>query len=159
MRKLFIGLHARTICHATEDLAKVKKAMTNVLGDFELIISETVGHHGNLITVIESTVDEMDGIAGFFAKVEALDLSVIEDTMATRVDDGCNLFLKIDKQEAFLGKVKLGHGDDVISLRIRVAAFPATCEVAQKNIREYLAMERARRDGPATNPGIGHADD
>lgn len=159
MKKLFIGLYARTFCHMTEDLAKVKEAMTNVLGDFELRISKTVGHHGNPITVIESTVDEINGISGFFAKVDDHDLSLVEDTLATRVDDGCNLFLKIDKQEAFLGKVKLGHGDDVISLRIRVAAFPATCEVAQNNIREYLAMERARRAGSATDPGTSHADD
>jgi RNA binding exosome subunit len=159
VKKLFIGLYARTFCHTTEDLAKVKEAMTNVLGDFELRISKTEGHHGNPITVIESTVDKMNGISGFFAKVDDHDLSLIEDTLATRVDDGCNLFLKIDKQEAFLGKVKLGHEDDFISLRIRVAAFPATCEVAQNNIREYLAVERARRGGSATISGISHADD
>jgi RNA binding exosome subunit len=159
VKKLFIGLYARTLCHTTEDLAKVKEAVTNVLGDTELRISKTVGHHGNPITVIESAVDEMNRISGFFAKVDDHDISVIEDTLATRVDDGCNLFLKIDKQEAFLGKVRLGHGDDVISLRIRMAAFPATCEVAQNNIREYLAVERARRGGTATTSSTGHADD
>jgi RNA binding exosome subunit len=159
VKKLFIGLHARTFCHTTEDLVKVKKAMTNVLGDSELRISKTLGLHGNPITVIESTVDKMDGISGFFAKVDDHDLSAIEDTLATRVDDGCNLFIKIDKQEAFLGRVKLGHGDDVISLRIRVAAFPATCEVAQNAIGEYLAVERARRAALATKSGTSHADD
>jgi hypothetical protein len=101
----------------------------------------------------------MSGISEFFAKVDDHDLSLIEDTLATRVDDGCNLFLKIDKQEAFLGKVKLGQQEDVIALRIRVAAFPARCEVAQSNIREYLAVERARRGGSAANSGINHADD
>ncbi len=159
MKRLFVGLYARTFCHTTENLAKVKQALTNVVGDSELRVTKTFGHHGNPITIIESTIKEMSDITRFFAKVDDNDLSVIEDTLATRVDDGCNLFLKIDKQEAFLGKVKLGHEDDVISLRIRVAAFPATCEVAQSNIREYLAVERARRGGSATISGISHADD
>ncbi len=159
MKKLFIGLHARTICHATEDLVKVEKAMTNVIGDFDLKISRTEGHHGNPIAVVESVVDEMNGILEFFAKVNDHDLSEVEDTLATRIDDGCNLFLKIDKQEAYLGNVKLGRGDDIISLRIRVAAFPATCEVAQDRIREFLVMERARRAGSVAKSSAGHADD
>jgi RNA binding exosome subunit len=159
VKKLFVGLHARTFCHTTEDLVKVKQAVANVVGDAELRISKTVGHHGNPITIIESTVDETSGISEFFAKIDDHDLSVIEETLPSRVDDGCNIFLKIDKQEAFLGRVRIGHGDDVISLRIRVAAFPATCAVAQNNIREFLTGERARRDSPKTIPVTSHSDD
>lgn len=159
MKKLFIGIHARTLCHTTEDLSKVKEAMTNVLGDSELRITKTEGHHGNPITILESAVNEMKRISEFFTKIDDHDLSVIEDTLETRVDDGCNLFLKIDKQEAFLGKVTLCHGDDAISLRIRVAAYPATCEIAQDNIREFLAVERARRNTSGSSSEAGHDDD
>jgi RNA binding exosome subunit len=103
------------------------------------------------LTIIESTVEEMNGIAKFFAKVDDHDLSMIKDTLASRVDDGCNLFLKIDKQEAYLGHVRLGHGEDVVSLRIRVAAFPARCDIAQNEIREYLDGELARRGAPTAS--------
>jgi RNA binding exosome subunit len=145
----FRGLHARAFVHATEDLDKVKMAMANVVGPVELTTLVTEGVHGNPLTVLEANVSGPDDVPRFFSKLDREDLHTILRTLDKRVDEGCNLFVKIDKQSAFLGQVRLDRGDDVISVRIRVAAFPARCELAQKVVSEIVEQELAGRDKQA----------
>lgn len=126
------------LCHATEDLEKVVQALRNTIGDAEIQIARTEGHHGNPITIAEANVESAEGISSFFEKLPIDDLKLILDTLPTRVDEGCNLFLKIDKQAAYEERVRMRHDDDVISIRIKVIAFPAKSEKAQDKTRAYL---------------------
>jgi len=131
-------LHARTICHATEDLERVKQALRNVVGEEEVRVSRTEGHHGNPIIVLEASVADPKAIDEFFHRVDERTVSSMIETLGCRIDDGCNLFLKIDKQAAFLGTVQMAQNDDVVSVRIKVNAFPARPEVAQGIVKEHL---------------------
>jgi RNA binding exosome subunit len=142
----FRGLHARAFVHATEDLDKVKTAMANVVGPLELTTLVTEGIHGNPLTVLEANVSGPDDVPRFFSKLNREDLETILRTLDKRVDESCNLFVKIDKQSAFLGQVRLDRGNDVISMRIRVAAFPASREVAERVVSEAVEHELAQRD-------------
>lgn len=135
--------------HATEDLDKVTMAMANVVGPQVLTTLVTEGVHGNPLTVLEANVSDPDDVPRFFSKLDREDLQTILRTLDKRMDEGCNLFVKIDKQSAFLGQVRLDRGDDVISVRIRVAAFPASREVAQKVVSEIVEQELACREEQA----------
>jgi RNA binding exosome subunit len=86
--KTFQALHARTLCHATEDIDKVKQAFTSAIGDTDINISKTEGHHGNLIVVIEATLEDDDAIDGFFERFSDSDLDTIVKTLPSRVDGG-----------------------------------------------------------------------
>ena len=141
MKKTFASLHARAFCHATEDLDKVKKAMENALGQTEIKVSKTEGVHGNPIAVLEASVVDSDGIAEFFGKLSEGDLSELLATLGERVDDGCNLFLRIDKQEAYKGLQRLATDGDVISIRLRVRAYPAKREIAYAAAKKYVEEE------------------
>lgn len=145
MKKTFIGIHARALSHATEDLEKVKRAFLNSVGNLGLRISKTEGHHGNPIIVLEGESREGRAISDFFARLDDQDLHTILNTIDARTDDGCNLFLRIDKQDAFDEKVHLTDGEDAISVRIRVGAFPSRCEVAKELVKTYLTEELVRR--------------
>ena len=145
VRKTFIGLHARTYSHATEDLEKVKSAFSNAVGDLELKIAKTVGHHGNPITVIEGETKDAKTISGFFERLSEDDLNSIIRTIDARTDEGCNLFLRIDKQAALNGIVRLTEGEDAVSVRIRVGAFPSRCEVAKDLVKTFVTEELVRR--------------
>lgn len=134
----FSSLHARALSHATEDPKKVERAMLNVFGDIELRTTRTEGHHGNPILVIEAHIADMRTIDGFFRRLTEEDVELLASTLARRIDEGCSLYLKLDKQRAFLGEIRLGSGDDVISVRAKVRAFPARCEVAQVAVLGYL---------------------
>ena len=138
VKQPFAGLYARAFCHATEDLEKVKRALRNTIGDAVIHIARTEGHHGNPITIVESSVESIEEIARFFERLAVDDLRLIQDTLSTRMDEGCNLFLKIDKQAAYEECIRMGRNDDVISIRIKVIAFPAKREVAQDTTRTFV---------------------
>jgi len=143
VKKTFAGLHARTICHATEDLDKVRLAMRNAVGEVEQRISKTEGHHGNPITILEASVDDPKALDEFFLRIGDATVKEMLDSLDNRIDDGCNLFLKLDKQAALLGNLQMARNDDAISIRIKVSAFPARCSIARGMVDEYLRSVRA----------------
>jgi len=145
MKRTFAGLHARAFCHATEDLERVRVAMINALGDVETRISRTEGVHGNPIMVVKTMIGDSGSIMDFMERFGREDLEELLRSLDSRIDDDCNLFIRIDKQEAYQGKVRLARGDDVISVRIRVMAFPARCSVASDVAREFLSNSLAKK--------------
>jgi len=134
----FSALHARTFCHATEDLEKVRTALENTVGQHELRISKIDGHHGNPITILETSLEDMNAIDAFFRKIERADFDKILSSLNSRMDEGCNLFIRIDKQAAFKGDIRLGRNDDVVFIRIHVRSFPAKLEIASPTVRDHL---------------------
>jgi len=149
VERTFSILHARALSHATEDLDKVTAAMKNVLEGADMVVVRTEGHHGNPIAVLECTIESAREIDGFLRKLPDEAIAVLMDTVDKRVDDGCNLFLKLDKQEAYAGRTRLGTGDDVISIRLKVRAFPAKAEVAKEAARRLFRDILASRSGRA----------
>ncbi len=138
MKREISALHARALCHATEDFGKVQEAMRNAFGDCGLQVRETEGHHGNPIIIIECTVQDAGGILGFFSKLSDADLHQLLETLEERVDEDSHLFLKVDKQSAFKGRITLSSGEDVLSVRAKVRSFPARRELAVEAAKEYL---------------------
>ena len=138
MNRSFSSLHARAFSLATEDLDKVKTALLNAVGDREITVSKVEGHHGNPIQILEAVVESEVDIVGFFRRLNHADVEELGRTLDARVDDGCNLFVKIDKQAAFKGVVEMGSGDDIISIRIKVLAFPAKAALARRVLDEFL---------------------
>jgi len=144
VKKPFAVLHARTLCHATEDFERVRSALENAIGKSEINISKTEGHHGNPIVILEAAVEGMDRIDRFFSKLSRTDVGELLSSVSSRIDDSCNLFIRIDKQAALKDEIMLCREGDVISVRIRVRSFPAKREIATLTVREYL---EGRLDG------------
>ena len=143
MKRIFSVLHARTFCHATEDLCRVKTALENAVGKSEIRISRTEGHHGNPIFILETTLEEWDGMDGFFSRLGKEDIEELLSSLSSRIDESCDLFIRLDKQSAFKGETKLGRNDDVISVRIHVRSYPSKREIAASAVREYLVERTA----------------
>jgi RNA binding exosome subunit len=60
-------------------------------------------------------------------------------TLSQRLDDKCVFFLRIDKQAAYLERVKLANGPDVISIRIHIRQYPRCVrEDAEEFLRSRL---------------------
>lgn len=146
VKRAYTKLYARALCHATEDPDKVKRAMANAFGNHaEIKVSETEGVHGNKIIVLETSLESADQIADFIARLDKADLEVVAESAASRIDEHCNLFFRLDKQLAFHEKIKLTAGDDAIAIRLRLKAFPSKTEVAVKVARELVREELNRR--------------
>ncbi len=115
----------RTSAHATEDTDKVQKAIQNTLPP-DLIdtvaFQETnlTGHHGNPITLIQTRIKDKQATQKTFEKLSTslsiMDKELLNNEIRQHLEKG-NLYLRLDKQNAYLNQLKLGQADP-IHLRI-----------------------------------------
>lgn len=115
--------------HATEDEDKVEKAMKNLLPeenrDLWLTRKTLKGYHGDPITIVTGKVRTNKGATGVLQRVvqelSSLDQQRLLDELEERLDDGGNLYIRLDKQNAYLGKVRLLETDPVkMKFRLRL---------------------------------------
>ena len=113
-----------TIAHATEDLERVLAAMKNTIpkdlwGEFENISSmDTLeGHYGNPVTRIVARFrgERAEYIARhIISSFDKADFETLIYTLDRRFDGRGRVFIRISKQDAYLGRIKLMDGDDII---------------------------------------------
>jgi RNA binding exosome subunit len=139
MKRPFSSLHARALCHATEVLDRVKQAVVNAISEVELDTKRTTGHHGNEILVVEAHTTDARAVTHLFENFSPSDRHVLLETLSSRLDGSCNLFLRIDKQSAFGGKVVLATTEDAIAIRLKVNAYPAKQEIAMDEAAGFLS--------------------
>ncbi|RLE51915.1 MAG: exosome protein [Candidatus Methanomethylicota archaeon] len=121
-----IHAYLESFAHATEDIAKVKEALLNLipqpLRDKVQVLEEVVhGHHGNPITILRAMLTEnlaQELVKHLSEKLDDLDKAIIKSQVDRFSNGAGNLYLKISKQQAYLGKVTLTEGDDIIKLRV-----------------------------------------
>ena len=135
----FHYIDLRTFCYATEDEKRVEEALRHFLPEeFEINRVENTGHHGDRIVVLSARVENADGMRVVLGRLAALDsIDRVLEELDDRVDDNCSFFLRLDKQAAFNGLVRLGEG---ITLRAKVEAYPAKHEKAVANAREAIEL-------------------
>jgi len=112
--------------HATEDENKVIEAARHLLPttEVEKIIfkkNSLRGHHGNPITLFESRIKEKEIVGTVVRNLSSclspLDKERLLKEVGLHLENG-NLYLRFDKQAAFLGQLKLGISDP-IRVRLR----------------------------------------
>jgi RNA binding exosome subunit len=111
----------RVFAHATEDLDKVLAAVRNILPQ-EIIdtidFSKTnlAGHHGNPIILFEARITDKNATQKVFEKLASglsmLDKVQLSSEIMQHLDKG-NLFIRINKQSAYLNEFKLATEDPI----------------------------------------------
>jgi len=116
----------RFCAHATEDPDKVMEAVHNVLPsdhieDIAFNRSNLEGHYGNPITFFETRIKDKETIRGLVenlsANLSSLDKDELGREIHRYVEKG-SLYIRLDKQAALQGKIKLVTSDP-IHIRIR----------------------------------------
>ena len=127
----------RAFCYATEDEKRVEQALRTYLPEeFPLEREETEGYHGDRILVLSARVENAADVRHVLSRLRgSADFDRVAAELDDRVTENCELFLSLDKQEAFHGEVTLGEG---ITFRAKVEAYPAKKEIALENVREAL---------------------
>ncbi|MDR2204318.1 MAG: exosome protein [Nitrososphaerota archaeon] len=121
-KKPFIGyIDIRAFAHATEDLEKVLTAIRNLLPND---LAETVqfekgnltGHHGNTIVLFTTQIADKKLLPNILEKIgqnlNALDKEDLNNNLNLRIEK-TNLYLRFDKQAAFMNKIKYTHNDPI----------------------------------------------
>jgi len=134
----FHYLSFRTFCQATEDEEKVVQALKFVSGVDAVERNASEGYHGNKIVVLEGAIRSKKRIDAFFGRLSNSDIAKILETLEQRVDEECALFFRLDKQEAYLGRLILAKSEDVISVRAKVECYPRRRESALEQARRYF---------------------
>jgi len=109
-----------TIIHATEDPGKVAQAIRNLsLREMPMgaALNRAKGHHGNEIVTMIFTIRNAKNVESFLRNIwnglSQLDRTEVFSSLSSRVDHAGTLFLRIDKQEALRGKIRLQDTDPI----------------------------------------------
>ncbi len=124
------NLEIRYLVHATEDPSKVKKAASTLFPDdtpdTQFQEKALKGHFGNTIIMVRMQVEDKKTVQAIIEKL-ATDLSEIDKRTMTEESNLCidddSLYLRLDKQAAFTGTLKLQKADP-ICLRIKFQRAP-----------------------------------
>jgi hypothetical protein len=133
-----LNVHFRVFCHATEDEGKVVQALKFASGAEDVTREVTEGYHGNPIIILEVSIKEKRRSKDFFSKLGEDELRKIVDSLEKRMDDDCNLYLRLDKQEAYLENLVMTTSDDAIAIRAKIESYPKNRESAMKRVTEFL---------------------
>lgn len=132
----------RTQAHTTEDVSRVKQALENVLPpETPIEEEETIGYFNNPIHILSARLEKkaaekyMDFLR---ARLPDQDLRDLIEEIPERVSESCDFYLKLSKQDAYLGDVRTSYAEDVIAMRARIAAYPAKREPCIQAMKEYL---------------------
>jgi RNA binding exosome subunit len=118
-------IELRVFAHATEDVDRVLAAARNLLPSelVDVVSFERTGlggHYGNPIVLFEAKIKDKKVVQAVFEKLcselSVMDRQILSGEIMQHVDRG-NLFLRLDKQSAFLNEFRLGSTDP-IHLRI-----------------------------------------
>ena len=111
----------RVFAHATEDPTKVQTAVRNLLPmelAQTLVFQKTscTGHHGNPIILFTSKLTDKKLLPTALEKIGkglgALDKEELNRDIKLHIEKG-NLYLRFDKQSAFLGALKFSQNDPI----------------------------------------------
>ncbi len=111
----------RVFAHATEDPDKVQTAVRNLLPTelAETLVFEktsTTGHHGNPIILFTSKLTNKKLLPTALEKIGkelgVLDKAELDRDIKLHLEKG-NLYLRFDKQSAFLGTLKFSQNDPI----------------------------------------------
>lgn len=106
--------------HATEDLQKVENAVRNILPE-ELtaeVFNKTacVGHYGNPIVLLETKITDRPVLPSIIEKIASALSPLDKDQLSQEIKmhvEKHTLYLRFDKQNAFLGELKLTSNDPI----------------------------------------------
>lgn len=129
MMPLVENLELEAFVHATEDPSRVRKALKNILPKEEraqIRISEIAltGHYGNPIIIMRIVLKESlaaERVLRHIAlRLREEDKHRIDRTLDLRVDENGNMYMRISKQGAYLGKMMLSNSGDVIRIKAKL---------------------------------------
>lgn len=137
-------IKARAFSRATELPERVESAILNLIpeefrNDVKLNTSDVEGHSGDDRQIVVAQLKNKIGCEAtldhIFSSFDDRDRRRVRNSLLRRLNMNCLFFLRIDKQAAFLGKIALADGPDVISVRIDIKQYP---KCRQKDAKTML---------------------
>ncbi|MEM2897405.1 MAG: RNA-binding domain-containing protein [Candidatus Bathyarchaeia archaeon] len=135
-----LSIEISTIIHATEDVGKVIKALENIFPkNFKEKLSYSKqrlnGHYSNVITMVKTKIKRRNSVEAFIKnlseKISEEDKMTLLSEFEKHIDNKGNLYIRVDKQEAFLGRIALKQADP-IRIKIKFKTGSSIIEACEK---------------------------
>ena len=127
------NLSYRAFVYGTESEDKVREAICTLLPNAQSETEITEGYHKNKVIILHGKITRNREIKDFLEKLQSLKPSTkkrISEELENRMDERGNLFLRFDKQRAYLEDLILVEHGDAIHIKLKIAAYPARKQVA-----------------------------
>ncbi|MEN6591621.1 MAG: RNA-binding protein [Methanobacterium sp.] len=127
----------RTFVYGTENEEKVKKAVKTLFPNSSPQKEYTEGYWKNPVLILHDKIEKKREIKDFIETLQDTSTAdKIRKDLDRKMDDKGNLFLRFDKQRAYLDELEIVEHGDSIHVKIKIAAYPARKEVAMKLARQ-----------------------
>ena len=131
----------RAFVAATEDESRVSEALGIFVPPDRISAVNAQGHFGNEIKILEASLRRKDSLAFFQILREQLppaDLVRLRQEVPERLGDDNHFHLRLDKQAAYKGMLRLTDSADALDISILVKTYPARREEALRILSELL---------------------
>jgi RNA binding exosome subunit len=131
----------RAFVAATEDVDRVREALSIFVPLDRISTSTAEGHFGNEIKILEASLKKKEGQAFFQILREQLstdDQLRLRREMPERLEGDSHFHLRLDKQAAYKGLLRLTDSKDALDVCALVKTYPARRESALKILSELL---------------------
>ncbi len=130
------------VVYSTEDREKVAMAIATLFPfEFEIVRIPAKGHFGNPIEYLEVEITKKKQIKEFWNNLIELlgdQRNYIINTLEERIDDQGQLFIRFDKQKAYLGEVEVTEKGDAVVVKAKLVTYPAKKERIIEFAKEIL---------------------
>ena len=125
----------RVFVYGTENEEKVRETVKNLFPNSHPQEEIIEGYFKNTVLLLHDKIEKNRQIKDFIKILESLDPSTkkrVINELDKKMDEKGNLFLRFDKQRAYLGNFKIIEHGDAVHVKIKIAAYPAKKENAMK---------------------------
>ncbi len=124
--KLVKKIEVEVFAHATESESRVSEAVRRLMGSLPENMSKQVVHgfHGNPVVIFkysEKGEKAQENASFILSSLDKFDAAELIRSLERRLKKG-KLYMRLDKQDAFLGEHTLSESDDVI--RVTITFYP-----------------------------------
>ena len=132
-------MYFRCFAHATEDINKVKKAFKFITQKDRFEKHTEKGYYGNEIIILETKITKKNEIIKFWKRMK--DYGIVGEIMLILddiVDEDGMVYLRFDKQQAFLEKIALTTHGDSIAMHSKIESYPMKKDRAMENFKKFI---------------------
>lgn len=115
-------LRVEAFVHATESAEAVEKAMRLIAPQASLERKDLGGHFGQPLVQLTAVERDPGVVAGVMERVKAEFGRAVGASLGRHLDEALTLHFRLDKQEAFEGRMRLERSprSDVVKLAVRL---------------------------------------
>ena len=133
----------RVFVYGTENDEKVKEAVKTLFPNSHPQTDTTEGYFKNPVLILHDKITKNREIKEFveiLKQIDAASKKQLRSELENKMDERGNLFLRFDKQRAYLGDLKIIKHGDAIHVKINVAAYPAKKENAIEVAKDIFGV-------------------